>query len=59
MKLMSTKLIYQSQIRQLIQLMGFRVESVRLVRDKQTGISKGFGFVKFVELQQATEFISA
>lgn len=39
--------------------MGYAIESVRLIRDKATGASKGFGFVKFFFLEHAKSFMAA
>src|ERR1051326_872344 len=38
---------------------GFRVESVQIIRDLETGGSRGFGFVELPEVVQAKEAVDA
>ena len=34
------------------------IDSVKIVRDKFTGVSKGFGFAQFSTIEGAEEFIN-
>jgi len=36
-----------------------QVESVKIVADRTTGISKGFGFANFVTIEDAEDFVNA
>jgi RNA recognition motif-containing protein len=46
----------QGTLQQLFQAYG-AIESCRIVRDVNTGVSKGFGFVKFSTVQNAEDAI--
>lgn len=46
----------QGELQQLFQIFG-AIESCRIVRDMSTGLSKGYGFVKFSAVQNAVDAI--
>ena len=46
----------QGELQQLFQIFG-AIESCRIVRDMSTGVSKGYGFVKFSAVQNAVDAI--
>lgn len=46
----------EADIQRIFEVMG-KVESVKLVRDKNTGKSKGYGFIEMPEKKEAMEAI--
>lgn len=49
--------VNETQLRELFEPYG-ALESVRIINDKMTGRSKGFGFVEFEDSEAATEAIA-
>ncbi|KAF9151066.1 hypothetical protein BG015_007118 [Linnemannia schmuckeri] len=47
----------ENDVRAVVETRDIGLESIRLVRDRYSGESKGFGFLKFVELQYAQDFV--
>ncbi|KXS18654.1 hypothetical protein M427DRAFT_196737 [Gonapodya prolifera JEL478] len=46
-----------SQIQSALAELGAEVESVKIVRDRKTGESKGFAFAKFFSIEHARQFV--
>jgi cold-inducible RNA-binding protein len=49
----------EGELQQWIEEHGFRVESVQVIRDLDTGGSRGFGFAELPEVVRATEAVEA
>ncbi|KAG0220067.1 hypothetical protein BGX33_009619 [Mortierella sp. NVP41] len=47
----------ENDIRAIVETRDIGLESIRLARDRNSGESKGFGFLKFIELQYAQDFM--
>ncbi|KAK3820416.1 MAG: hypothetical protein J3Q66DRAFT_337113 [Benniella sp.] len=47
----------EDDIRAIIEHDDIGLESIRIARDRHTGDSRGFGFLKFINLHQAQEFM--
>ncbi|KAF9141515.1 hypothetical protein BGX30_004638 [Mortierella sp. GBA39] len=47
----------EDDVRTVVETRDIGLESIRIVRDRYTGESKGFGFLKFVEPQYAQDFV--
>ncbi len=49
--------IGEDELRKIFEIMG-SVETVKIIRDKRTGKSKGFGFVEMPEKKEAMEAVN-
>jgi len=48
-----------AELQQWVESHGFQVESAQIIRDRSTGLSRGFGFVMVSEDTKAKDAISA
>ena len=49
--------IGEDELRKIFEVMG-KVESVKIIRDKRTGKSKGFGFIEMPDKKEAMEAVN-
>jgi|SRR6185503_7784549 len=49
----------EAELQQWIEEHGFRVETVQVIRDLDTGGSRGFGFAELPEVVRATEAVES
>ncbi len=49
--------IGEDELRKIFEVMG-KVETVKIIRDKRTGKSKGFGFIEMPDKKEAMEAVN-
>jgi RNA recognition motif-containing protein len=49
----------EHELQAWLETQGFRVESVQVIRDLETGNSRGFGFVELPQIVQAKEAVDS
>ena len=52
-------MIVENELQSWVEQLGFKVESVQVIRDLETGASRGFAFVELPEVLNAQEAVDA